>query len=49
MAVWVLSCVHLCSRFGLGFCSPYYFSSGMVEVGFGEGVVCMVRISMWFA
>ena len=40
VAVWLLSSVHLGSRFGFGFCSPYCFSSGMVEVGFGEGVVC---------
>lgn len=32
---WARSC-----RFGLGFCSPYCFSSGMVEVGVREGVVC---------
>lgn len=40
MAVWLLSSVHLGSRFGLGCSSPYYFSSRMVAVGFGEGVVC---------
>ena len=39
MAVWLLS-MHLGSRFGLGFCSPCCFSSGMVKVGIGEGVVC---------
>lgn len=39
VAVWLLS-VHLGSRFGFGFSSPCYFSSGMVEVGFEEGVVC---------
>lgn len=38
----LLSGVHLGSscRFGLGFRSPYCFSSGMVEVGFREGAVC---------